>query len=160
MVPKDVINGPVVFINGHAVLHSHIQGPAQRPWVHKVHGAAVARATSGVSAPRMLLGPCSKISACWHHPFRPQTACEPSLNTLTPGATGGPWAAKCTDDWREAWLSQRAKDARTKWLTREAADGSKPTNGPKTRELSQRAEDTRGWRDWRRPLRQFEINVR
>ena len=115
---------------------------------------------SGVSAPRMLLGPCSKISACWHHPFRPQTACEPSLNTLTPGATGGPWAAKCTDDWREAWLSQRAKDARTKWLTREAADGSKPTNGPKTRELSQRAEDTRGWRDWRRPLRQFEINVR
>ena len=27
------------------------------------------------------------------------TACEPSLNTLTVGATGGPRAAKGTDDW-------------------------------------------------------------
>ena len=35
----------------------------------KVYGAAVTCATAGVSAPRILLGPCSKTSACWHLPF-------------------------------------------------------------------------------------------
>ena len=37
-------------MNGHAVLHSNVPGPAQHPWVHKVHGAAITGATAGVIA--------------------------------------------------------------------------------------------------------------
>ena len=66
----------MVFINGHAVLHSQVPGPAQ-PGINSQkymgHCGQLSpgpRLESGsVSAlnSRMLLGPCSKISAYWHH---------------------------------------------------------------------------------------------
>ena len=40
-----------------------------QPWVHKGNGAAVIGTPAGVGAPHILLGQCSKISACWHHLF-------------------------------------------------------------------------------------------
>ena len=45
-----------------------IQMSRDQPSAHevtKVHEAAVTGTTAGVSAPRMLPGPLSKISACW-----------------------------------------------------------------------------------------------